>query len=50
MDDVSCYPYLTQELLNRKYSHDDVRKILGGNLMRVFRAAEAVKGAGGAKP
>ncbi len=43
MEDVSCYPYLTQELLNRKYSHSDIRKILGGNLMRVFRAAEAAK-------
>ena len=43
MDDVSCYPLLTQELLNRKYSHADVRKILGENLMRVFRAAEAAK-------
>ena len=44
MDDVSCYPLLTQELLNRKYSHADVRKVLGENFMRVFRAAEAVKG------
>ncbi len=44
MEDVSCYPYLTQELLNRKYSPADIRKILGGNLMRVFRAAEAAKG------
>lgn len=43
MDDVSCYPLLTQELLNRKYSHADIRKILGENFMRVFRAAEAVK-------
>ena len=43
MEDVSCYPYLTQELLNRKYSPADIRKILGENLMRVFRAAEAVK-------
>jgi membrane dipeptidase len=43
MEDVSCYPFLTQELLNRKYSHADIRKILGENLMRVFRAAEAAK-------
>lgn len=40
MSDVSCYPYLTQELLNRKYTPDQIRKILGGNLMRVFAAAE----------
>jgi membrane dipeptidase len=43
MDDVSCYPLLTQELLNRRYTHADIRKILGENLMRVFRAAEAAK-------
>ncbi len=43
MEDVSCYPFLTQELLNRKYSHADIRKILGENVMRVFRAAEAAR-------
>lgn len=42
MDDVSHYPYITQELLNRGYKEEDVRKILGGNLMRVFRDAERV--------
>ena len=42
MDDVSCYPYITQELLNRGYKKDDIHKILGGNLMRVFRDAEKV--------
>ena len=49
MEDVSKYPYITQELLNRGYSPEDVKKVLGGNLMRVFREAEAVakKTAGG---
>jgi membrane dipeptidase len=42
MDDVSCYPYITQELLNRGYKEEDIRKVLGGNLMRIFRDAERV--------
>jgi membrane dipeptidase len=42
LEDVSTYPYITQELLNRGYSHGDVRKILGGNLMRALRQAEKV--------
>jgi membrane dipeptidase len=42
LEDVSTYPYITQELLNRGYSHDDIRKILGGNLMRALRQAEKV--------
>jgi len=41
LDDVAAYPLITQELLNRGYSHEDVKKILGENFMRVFRAAEA---------
>ncbi|MBX9626285.1 MAG: dipeptidase, partial [Gemmataceae bacterium] len=43
MKDVSCYPAITQELLNRKYSREDIHKILGGNLMRAFAAAEKAK-------
>ena len=42
LDDVSCYPYITQELLNRGYSKEDIHKILGGNLLRVLREAEGV--------
>jgi membrane dipeptidase len=42
LEDVSTYPLITQELLNRGYKPDDVRKILGGNLMRAFREAERV--------
>lgn len=50
LDDVSCYPYITQELLNRGYKADDIRKILGGNVLRVMREAETVaKRAGGGK-
>jgi membrane dipeptidase len=39
-DDVSDMPNITEELLRRGYSEEDVRKIWGGNLMRVFRAVE----------
>jgi membrane dipeptidase len=42
LEDVSCYPYITQELLNRGYKEADIRKVLGGNLMRVFKKAEEV--------
>ena len=42
LEDVSCYPYITQELLNRGYSKKDIHKILGGNLLRALRRAEDV--------
>jgi membrane dipeptidase len=35
-------PKITAALLDRGYSADDCRKILGGNLLRVFRQVEAV--------
>ena len=40
LEDVSGYPYITQELLNRGYAEADIHKILGGNFLRVLRAAE----------
>jgi membrane dipeptidase len=40
LEDVSCYPYITQELLNRGYTKEQIHKILGGNLLRVFRRVE----------
>jgi len=42
LEDVSCYPYITQELLNRGYRKEDILKILGGNVLRVLRRAEEV--------
>jgi membrane dipeptidase len=42
LEDVSCYPRLTEELLKRGHSPDDVKKILGGNLIRAFRKAGEV--------
>jgi len=41
LKDVSQYPNLVEGLLKRGYSDDDIRKILGGNLLRVWRAVEA---------
>lgn len=35
-DDVSQMPNITQELLARGYKKDEIRKIWGGNVMRVF--------------
>ncbi|HLK41026.1 MAG TPA: dipeptidase [Polyangiaceae bacterium] len=40
LDDVSKMPFITQELLRRGFSADDVRKILGENVLRVLEAAE----------
>ena len=34
--DVSELPLLTQELMNRGYSEEDIQKILGGNWLRVY--------------
>jgi membrane dipeptidase len=42
MDDVSCYPLLTQLMLDRGYTKEQIHKVLGGNLMRAFAAAEKV--------
>ncbi len=42
LEDVSCYPYITQELLNRGYSQEGIHKIMGGNLLRALRRAEDV--------
>ena len=36
-DDVSELPNITMELLRRGYSEEDIRKIWGANIMRVFR-------------
>jgi membrane dipeptidase len=42
LEDVSTYPFLTQELLNRGYKPEDIKKILGGNMMRVFGRVKQV--------
>ncbi len=42
LKDVSSYPNLVAGLLSRGYSETDVRKILGENLLRVWREVENV--------
>ena len=46
LEDVSCYPHITQELLNRGYKAEEIHKILGRNVLRVLRRAEEVAGSG----
>lgn len=38
LDDVTSYPVITRALLKRGYSKRDVKKILGGNFLRVLKA------------
>jgi membrane dipeptidase len=38
LEDVTKFPAITEALLQRGYTRQDVRKILGENFMRVFRA------------
>lgn len=40
LKDVSSYPNLIKGLLQRGYSEQDIEKILGANLMRVWRQVE----------
>jgi membrane dipeptidase len=42
IDSAADLPKITQALLDRGYTREQVHKILGGNLMRVFREVEAV--------
>jgi membrane dipeptidase len=49
LDDVSCYPALFAELLDRGWSEEDCGKLAGGNILRVMREAEAAARAIGAQ-
>jgi len=40
LDDVTTYPIITKELLNKQYNREDVVKILGSNFLRVLEANE----------
>lgn len=42
LDGVDKYPALLAELARRGWSHDDLVKVSGGNLLRVMREAESV--------
>jgi len=35
LEDVSTYPNITQGLLDRGYTEEDIKKLLGGNVLRV---------------
>jgi membrane dipeptidase len=53
MEDVSKLPAITYELLKRGYSDADVKKVLGGNMLRVMAEVEEAarkSQASGAKP
>jgi membrane dipeptidase len=42
LDDVSKFPNLTRALLEKGYSPDDIKKIYGGNTLRLMRQVEKV--------
>ncbi len=44
LEDVSKFPNLTRALLEKGYSAEDIRKIYGGNTLRVMRAVEQAAG------
>ena len=41
LKDVSMYPNLINELISRGYSKEDLKKILSGNLLRVWKQVES---------
>jgi len=40
LKDAASYPNLVQGLMDRKYGKEDIKKILGGNTLRVWREIE----------
>jgi len=42
LEDVSAYPILIEELLRRGYGEEDIRKICGENLLRVWAEVERI--------
>ncbi len=40
LEDVSCYPALVAELMDRGWSEPELAALLGGNVIRVLRAGE----------
>jgi membrane dipeptidase len=44
LEDASKLPKITDALLKKGYSEQDVTKILGGNILRVMEAVERVAG------
>jgi membrane dipeptidase len=50
LEDVSKFPNLTRALLEKGYSEADIRKIYGGNTLRLMRAVEAEATRASARP
>jgi membrane dipeptidase len=50
LDDVSKLPRITEELLRRGHSEEDVRKVLGDNFLRFFAKVEDVSRSLAAEP
>src|SRR5262249_32270589 len=44
LKDVSAYPNLIRALLEKGYSEQDIEKICGGNILRVWSQVEAAAG------
>jgi membrane dipeptidase len=40
LEDVSTYPAITEELVKRGHTREEIHKILGGNVLRVLHDAE----------
>jgi membrane dipeptidase len=47
LDDTSCFPGLVEEMLRRGVGEEDVKGVMGLNLIRVMRDVEAVSEAAG---
>jgi membrane dipeptidase len=43
LENIGLLPNITKELVRRGYKPDDIRKILGGNFLRVFGAVDQAK-------
>lgn len=43
LEDVSKYPNLVVALLENGWSKEDIIKVIGGNLIRVFEEVEKVR-------
>jgi membrane dipeptidase len=43
LENTGLLPNITKELVRRGYKPEDIRKILGGNFMRVFQAVDQAK-------
>jgi membrane dipeptidase len=44
LEDVSTYPVLTELLLRKGYTEQDIHKVMSGNMLRVLKACEKAAG------